>query len=222
MKILAFVDLHGSERVLKELHKKVKEKPDIILCAGDTLEDKMLDGSLVATLWREIHDEVRLANRRLYEAWQLGTLQISEQGYRTLHSLSSQFAADNPVGYLYDFVIVSYDPTYEREGITISPIVEVTLREPVMAARLLGTTTYSMRGYEIQQLVTSSNKVASYLPLTQNLVLALGQPTHESFLVKREGARYVFHTAGRSLFRYNFELIPDTVAVQIKKLSRTA
>lgn len=36
MKILAFVDLHGSLKALKKLQKLVdKEKPDIIVCAGD-------------------------------------------------------------------------------------------------------------------------------------------------------------------------------------------
>jgi uncharacterized protein len=36
MKILAFVDLHGSLKALKKLQSKVdREKPDIIVCAGD-------------------------------------------------------------------------------------------------------------------------------------------------------------------------------------------
>lgn len=36
MKLLAFVDLHGSLKALKKLQKKVDEKkPDIIICAGD-------------------------------------------------------------------------------------------------------------------------------------------------------------------------------------------
>jgi len=34
MKILAFVDVHGSAACLKEIEKKSK-KVDIILCAGD-------------------------------------------------------------------------------------------------------------------------------------------------------------------------------------------
>ena len=36
MKILAFVDLHGSLNALKRLSKQIKsKKPDIIVCAGD-------------------------------------------------------------------------------------------------------------------------------------------------------------------------------------------
>lgn len=36
MKILAFVDLHGSESALRELKQKTKrENPELILCAGD-------------------------------------------------------------------------------------------------------------------------------------------------------------------------------------------
>jgi Icc-related predicted phosphoesterase len=36
MKILAFVDLHGSLKALKRLQKAVeREKPDVIVCAGD-------------------------------------------------------------------------------------------------------------------------------------------------------------------------------------------
>ncbi|MBD3310341.1 hypothetical protein GF351_03925 [Candidatus Woesearchaeota archaeon] len=36
MKILAFVDLHGSKKALKKLRDKVKKhSPDIIICAGD-------------------------------------------------------------------------------------------------------------------------------------------------------------------------------------------
>lgn len=36
MKILAFVDMHGNKKALKALLRKAeKEKPDIILCAGD-------------------------------------------------------------------------------------------------------------------------------------------------------------------------------------------
>jgi Icc-related predicted phosphoesterase len=36
MKILAFVDMHGSLKALKKLHEKVmKQKPDLIICAGD-------------------------------------------------------------------------------------------------------------------------------------------------------------------------------------------
>lgn len=45
MKILAFVDLHGSLKALKRLEKLAeKEKPDIILCAGDvTIFEQNLD-----------------------------------------------------------------------------------------------------------------------------------------------------------------------------------
>lgn len=36
MKILAFVDMHGSLKALKKLQEKVdKQKPDLIICAGD-------------------------------------------------------------------------------------------------------------------------------------------------------------------------------------------
>jgi Icc-related predicted phosphoesterase len=36
MKILAFVDMHGSLKALKKLQEKVKKnKPDLIICAGD-------------------------------------------------------------------------------------------------------------------------------------------------------------------------------------------
>ncbi|MBI5389153.1 metallophosphoesterase family protein [Candidatus Woesearchaeota archaeon] len=36
MKLLAFVDLHGSKKAMEKLLSKVrKEKPDIIICAGD-------------------------------------------------------------------------------------------------------------------------------------------------------------------------------------------
>jgi len=45
MKILAFVDLHGSLKALKKLQKLVeKENPDIIVCAGDiTIFEQNLD-----------------------------------------------------------------------------------------------------------------------------------------------------------------------------------
>lgn len=45
MKILAFVDLHGSLKALKRLQKLVeKQKPDVIVCAGDiTIFEQNLD-----------------------------------------------------------------------------------------------------------------------------------------------------------------------------------
>lgn len=132
MKIIAFADLHGSEKAFKKLQKKVKkEKPDYILCAGDITVferdmDKILDK--IATLGKVYmihgnHEEakdvrkacrkrpnIKFVHRKIVKLGKYKLIGYGGGGFSKREKDFEKFIKENKIG--KDIILMTHGPPY--------------------------------------------------------------------------------------------------------------